>query len=106
MMSQAPNVPDTRSIPAERRRESFDSWRQREGIPVHTGLFVQDVKTLDLGPWKRLGGRGAYVRLDGAEDQTGMYVAEIPPKGALEPEAHLFEAVVYVLAGQGCTEFW
>jgi mannose-6-phosphate isomerase-like protein (cupin superfamily) len=105
-MSQAPNATDAGSVPAERRRESYSTWLEHEGVPVHGGLFVQDARTVELGSWQRLGGRGAYIRMAGAEDQTGMYVAEIPPKGALEPEVHLFEAVIYILEGQGCTEFW
>jgi len=104
-MSQTVDA-NARPIPLEGRRESYSSWLERENIPVHTGLYVENVKNVEMGPWERLGGRGAYVRLDGAEDQTGAYVAEVPPKGALNPECHLFEAIVYILSGNGCTEFW
>jgi len=93
-------------IPTEAPRESYSSWLVQEGVPVHTGLFVQDVRRVELGPWARLGGEGAYLRLRGAEDQTGSYVCEIPARGTLQPEVHLFEAVVYILSGHGCTEFW
>jgi mannose-6-phosphate isomerase-like protein (cupin superfamily) len=105
-MSQTRDTANPAAAPPERRRESYASWLEQEGIPVHGGLFVQDAKQLELGPWARLGGRGAYIRLIGSEDQTGAYVAEVPPKGALEPEVHLFEAVVYILEGRGATEFW
>jgi quercetin dioxygenase-like cupin family protein len=81
-------------------------WLNREGIPVHTGYAVEDLKTMPLGPWPRLGGLGAYVRLIGAEDATGMYVCEIPPGGQLAPERHLYEEVIYCLTGNGRTEYW
>jgi quercetin dioxygenase-like cupin family protein len=96
----------TQTVKPVRQRESYTTWLEQEGIPVHQVFAVDDVRSLELGPWQRLGGRGAYVQLTGAEDQTGMYVAEIPPGGALEPEAHMFEAICYVLAGRGATEFW
>jgi oxalate decarboxylase/phosphoglucose isomerase-like protein (cupin superfamily) len=40
------------------------------------------------------------------EGQTGMYVAEIPPGGALNPERHLYEEMICILAGHGATEIW
>jgi len=62
----------------------------------------------DLRPWARMGGNGAFIYLDGQKQAgfTGMYVAEIPPHGALEPEKHLYEEMIYVLRGTGATEFW
>ena len=53
-----------------------------------------------------MGGSGAFVHLYGMEGQTGMYVAEIPPGGALNPERHLYEEMICILAGHGATEIW
>lgn len=90
----------------ERQLETYRSWLKQEGIPAHQLFAVPDVRKLEVGPWARLGGLGAYVQLTGAEEQSGMYLCEIPPGEALNPEVHLFEAVIYVLEGRGCTEFW
>ena len=88
--------------PAHYLRDPYLEWRQGEGIPVHEGFGI-DCHAIDLGPWPRLGGRGAWVDLAGRGDYCDIYVAEIPPGGHLEPERHLFEETIHVLAGRGTT---
>ena len=89
-----------------KRETSYEAWLRDEGIPVVTGYGVQDVTVLPRKPWKRTGGSGAYIDLKGMEGFTGMFVAEIPPGGALNPENHLYEKLVYILHGVGATEIW
>ena len=47
--------------------------------------------------------RGAYVHVKGRGDFVNAYVCELPPGGRTDPQRHLFEEVVYVLAGRGST---
>ncbi|OGQ80283.1 MAG: hypothetical protein A3F90_10580 [Deltaproteobacteria bacterium RIFCSPLOWO2_12_FULL_60_19] len=49
------------------RKTAYERWIEQEGIPVVAGYGVRDVRELALGPWKRLGGRGAYVQMKGLE---------------------------------------
>ena len=42
-------------------------------------------------PWKRLGGKGTFIQLQGMDGVTAQYVVEIPPGGALDAERHLYE---------------
>jgi quercetin dioxygenase-like cupin family protein len=93
-------------LPKQRREPTYERFLREEGLPVLRGYGVPDVRTIELGPWQRLGGRGAYIQLAGMEGLTGMYVGEVPPGGALHPEKHLFDKLVYVLAGRGITEVW
>jgi quercetin dioxygenase-like cupin family protein len=68
---------------------------------------VSDVTTLERGPWRRTGGRGAFLQMLGSyQAERGMYVVEIEPGGALEAERHLFEEQIWVLKGQGATQVW
>ncbi len=85
---------------------AYQKWIESEGVPIHRVHGVSDVMTLDLGQWPRVGGRGAYVDLFGMEGVTGLYVSEIPPGGKLEPEKHLFDETIYVVAGRGSTKVW
>jgi quercetin dioxygenase-like cupin family protein len=93
-------------LASQLRRSTYDAWLEREGVPVVRGHGVPDIGQVELGLWPRLGGRAAYVELEGMEGLTGMYVGEIPPGGALEPEKHLYDKLVYVHAGRGITEVW
>lgn len=86
--------------------ESFyEQWLKQEDIPVYRGNYIDNVRTLQLGPWNRLGGLGARLLL-GGQQHTDGYVSEIPPGGALNPERHMYEALAYVLSGRGSTRVW
>jgi oxalate decarboxylase/phosphoglucose isomerase-like protein (cupin superfamily) len=85
---------------------SYEIWIKREGIPIVEAHGVKDVSELPRKPWARTGGKGAFIQLRGMEGFTGMYVGEIPPAGALNPEKHLYEELIYVLQGAGSTEVW
>lgn len=92
---------------AEKYRETaYEGWLREEGLPVQRGYGLTGVEALELGPWRRLGGRGAYIQLEGMEGYTGMYVGEIPPGGAMEPERHLYDELIYILSGRGSAEVW
>src|SRR5579871_5113958 len=56
----------------------YERFMEEEGIPIYRGFGVHDTRQLELGPWKRLGGRGTYLYLDGLEAGKGMFVVEIP----------------------------
>ena len=85
---------------------AYFKWMKNEGIPVLKSYGIEDVRALELFPWKRTGGKGTFVSLYGMEGTTGMYVMEIPPGGVLEPEKHMYEEVICILDGNGATEVW
>ena len=84
--------------------DPYKEWVAREDIPVHEG-FGLDLLELDLAPWPRLEARGAFAHLTGRGDFVDMQVVEIAPGGKTAPQRHLYESVVYVLAGRGSTSF-
>ncbi len=85
---------------------AYKKWVQSEGIPVAGGFFIEDLNRLELQPWPRKGGKGAFVNLVGNEAATDAYVCEIAPGGKLDPQKHLYEEMIYVLSGRGATAVW
>jgi len=88
------------------RINPYSEFLRAEGIPVVRGFAIDDLKTLELEPWARKGGRGVYVNLEGTGGTNDAYVCEIPPGGSLNPERHLFEEMIYVVDGNGATSVW
>ncbi len=88
------------------RVNRFEEWLGSEGIPIVRGFQVDDVNALDLKPWARKGGLGAYIYIEGGGGLTDAYVSEIPPGRSENPEKHMFEEVIYVLKGMGSTSVW
>lgn len=88
------------------KRGPYEHWQEKEGIPCIRGFFVEDLSTVPVEPWERLGGKGTFINLDGAGGACDCYVCEIPPGAALKPQKHLFEETVLVLKGRGATTIW
>lgn len=84
----------------------YDRFMEDEGVPVYRGIGFARVHDLPMRTWARLGGRGSYIQLYGTEGLWGMYAVEIAPRGALNPERHLYEKIVFVVEGRGSTEVW
>jgi oxalate decarboxylase/phosphoglucose isomerase-like protein (cupin superfamily) len=87
-------------------RTTYQQWQAAEGLPVVSGFHVEDLRTVEVQPWARTGGRGAFIDMEGTGGTNAAYVCEIPPGGKLAPQRHLYEEVVYVLAGRGATAVW
>src|SRR5919204_3434677 len=87
-------------------RGAYELFLESEGIPVHAGVAVDDLRAAQVGPWPRLDAKGAYIRLFGAEDTDNGYLLELAPTKSSAPEKHLFEEYFFVLAGRGTCEVW
>jgi len=92
--------------PDEWRVRTYDRWVAAQGVPVIDGLFVSDLRSVELGPWSAKGADGAIVRLWGSEDMTGSYVLELGPGASAAPQRHLYDELVHVLSGRGFTTVW
>jgi mannose-6-phosphate isomerase-like protein (cupin superfamily) len=84
----------------------YRAWQQREGIARVEGYYVEDLATLPVQTWARKGALGTFVNLEGTGGVNDLQLLELPPGGASHPDRHLFEALVYVVAGSGSASVW
>jgi len=86
-------------------QSSYQDFVRKEGLPLYEGSALEDLSALPLADWERRGGKAAYTRL-GNQETYNLQIIEIPPRGQLEPEHHMYEAVMYVMKGRGATSIW
>ena len=46
---------------------TYDTWMEAQGIPVHRGYYVEDLRTVQLAPWKMRGCDAAFMQLEGMQ---------------------------------------
>lgn len=84
----------------------YQKWAEAEKIDLLGGYAIQNLHTIELKPWERLGGRGILVQLIGTGGFNDAWVCEIAPGSQLKPLRHLFESLVFVVSGRGATSIW
>jgi oxalate decarboxylase/phosphoglucose isomerase-like protein (cupin superfamily) len=84
----------------------YRRWVAKEGLEVISALHVSDLRTVDVNPWPRRGGKGVYINHDASRTSNDCYVCEIAPGKKLEPQRQLFEEMILVLSGRGSTSVW
>ncbi len=87
-------------------RPFYEKWQETEGVDIIKGWYIKDLREVPLKPWKRKGGVGAFINLQGTGGENDAYVCEIPPGGSLHPQKHLFEEMIFILTGRGSTTIW
>lgn len=87
-------------------KSAYQQFLEQEQIPVVGGFFVEDIRRVELAPWVRMGGLGAYLNLEGSEGVNDSYICEIPAGKSLKPQKHMFEELIYVVSGRGATTVW
>jgi oxalate decarboxylase/phosphoglucose isomerase-like protein (cupin superfamily) len=84
----------------------YRRWIAAEGLDVISAMYVPNLRTVDVKPWPRRGGKGVYVNHDASRTSNDCYVCEIPAGKKLEPQRQLFEEMILVLSGRGSTSVW
>ena len=85
---------------------TYDGWMEEQGIPVHRGYFIEDLRTIELGPWSLRECDAAFIQLEGMQGIIEGRVEEIPAGGTIKPFKSAVDEFVYVLSGQGSTSVW
>ena len=91
---------------ATEKETPYTRWVKGEGLDILGAHYVPNLKTVELKPWARRGGKGVYLNHEASRTTNDCYVCEIPAGGKLAPQRQLFEEMVYVLSGRGSTQIW
>ena len=84
----------------------YTRWVRNEGLDIISAHYVQNLRTVELKPWARRGGRGVFINHEASRTSNDCYVCEIAPGKKLEPQRQLFEEMILVLDGRGSTSVW
>jgi mannose-6-phosphate isomerase-like protein (cupin superfamily) len=96
-----------KGIKAEFDDTVYADWLRQEGVRTVDCFTVEDVRELETAPWSRIGGKAVFINMYGLmEAGYGLYLAEIPPGGQLEPERVCCQKVVVIEQGTGTIEVW
>ena len=91
---------------ATEKETPYTRWVAKEGLDIIGAHYVQNLRTVDLKPWARRGGRGVFINHDASRTSNDCYVCEIPAGKELAPQRQLFEEMIMILDGRGSTAVW
>ncbi len=81
-------------------------WVRSQGLDIISAHYVPNLRTVELKPWARRGGRGVFINHEASRTSNDCYVCEIAPGGKLAPQRQLYEEMILVLGGRGSTTVW
>jgi hypothetical protein len=74
------------SATEEYQLNPYLGWQTEQGIPIHTGFFIEDLRKVRLGFWKARNAHGAFINLSNAVVNDAV-VLEVPPGKKPSPAA-------------------
>jgi oxalate decarboxylase/phosphoglucose isomerase-like protein (cupin superfamily) len=98
----------TTEIPRGGRRTetAYQAWMEAQGIPIHRGYYVSDLRTAEVGWWEMRGCHSAFLELAGQENIQESRVTEVRPGTTIPPSKIAVEEMVYVVEGRGLCSVW
>ena len=93
------------STAEEYQLNPYLGWQKEQGIPIHTGFFVEDLRKVALGFWQARNANGAFINLSNAVVNDAV-VLEVPAGKKTIPRRQLFDESVMIVEGQGATSMW
>ncbi len=82
---------------------AYDLWTQDQGIPIHEGYVIPDLRAVELGRWPARDCDAAFLKLAGQEGVSEVRVSELGPGQTLPRQKFGFDELVYVVEGRGLT---
>src|SRR6266540_2209179 len=83
------------------RASAYLDWVKSTELPVYTGYFVDDIRTIELKPWEERGLNAAILQMAGQEGVSEVRVSELPAAKSSTPFRWGLDEIVYVADGRG-----
>jgi hypothetical protein len=80
---------------------AYRQWIRSKNVPIHSGYYVEDLRTVDLGWWEERQCGAAFLELAGQEGISEVRVSEVPPAKSTTPYRLALDELVYVVDGRG-----
>ena len=84
----------------------YDDWMDSHEVPIHRGYFIEDLRTVEVGPWHERECNAAFIQVSGMEGVAEARITELPPGASAPPLKFALDEVVYTLAGHGIATVW
>lgn len=84
----------------------YERWIESLGVPIHREYYIQDIRTVEVGPWEERECNAAVIVLEGNKDFMETRITEIPPGSNLRPTKCSFDDIIYCASGMGLTTIW
>ena len=79
----------------------YTQWVESLGLPIHTGYFIEDARTLEVAPWAEMGCNAAFIQMTGMEGVCDARITEIPPGSTTAAYQFALDEAVFVANGNG-----
>jgi gentisate 1,2-dioxygenase len=106
MAEAATATPVLDPTPLRRRPSPYQQWTQSLGLPIHSGYYMEDLRTIEVAPWAERECNACILSLVGSEGFAEARVTEIPPGKTMPALKFALDEAVYVLDGRGTTTVW
>src|SRR4051812_47734874 len=77
----------------------YERWIESLGVPIHRTYAVDDLRTIEVGPWEERECNAAVVVLHGQADYMETRLTEVPAGATLPPSKLGVDDLIYVLSG-------
>ena len=106
-MTEQINVQDSVARGGSRDgRFVYDRWMEAQGVPIHRGYFIEDLRTVEVAPWHERECNAAFIQVSGMEGVAEARLTELPPGATTPPMKFALDEVVYALSGHGIATVW
>ena len=84
----------------------YDRWMEAQGLPVHRGYFIEDLRAIEVAPWSARECDAAFIQVSGMEGVAEARITELPPGASAAPYKFALDEVVYAVGGAGIATVW